>query len=175
MRMTLSLPVATLAAIALAAPAQAAIASRGGAAAAPVALVRPALRGGADLRDLGRATAATQVGIALTLRYRNQAELDQLVRLQSDRRSPLFHRFLRPAQFAAEFSPLPADYARVASTLAAAGFKVEPGAANRTLISADAPVPVVERFFGTQIHRLAQAGYGIRYANVTAATHSPRH
>jgi subtilase family serine protease len=169
MRITHHLPVAALAALALTSPAQAANAARGAVAPASTFLVHDAVRG-SDLRDLGRASAATRVGIVLLLRYRNQGELDQLVRLQSDRRSPFFHHYLRPAQFAAEFSPTPADYRHVALALGAAGFTVEPGAANRTLIAADAPAPVAERFFGTEIHRLAQAGYGVRYANVTKAT-----
>ncbi len=123
-----------------------------------------------DLIDLGRAPAATPVSLAVMLKYRNQAELDQLVRLQATPHSPLFHHFITRAQFAAEFAPAPADYLRVVRSLRAAGFTVRPGLPNRTIVDADGTASATERFFGTQIHRVGQTGYGIRYANATPAT-----
>ena len=123
-----------------------------------------------DLTDLGRAPAATPVSLAVMLKYRNQAELDQLVLLQATPGSPLFHHFITRAQFAAEFSPTPADYLRVVQSLRAAGFAVRPGLPNRTIVDADGTASAAERYFGTQIHRVGQTGYGIRYANATTAT-----
>ncbi len=124
----------------------------------------------ADLVDLGHAPASTAVRLAVTLRYRNQAELDQLVLLQSRPDSPLYHRFITPDEFAAYFAPSTDAYERVAGSLRAAGFTVEPPRSNRTVIDAVAPAPVAERYFGTRIDVVGQIGHGVRYANVTAAT-----
>jgi pseudomonalisin len=123
-----------------------------------------------DVVDLGRAGIATPVHVTLTLAYRHEADLDELVRLQGTPGSPLFGRFITPAQFAAYFSPSIADYARVVSSLQMAGFRVTPDSADRDVIDADAPAPVAEHYFATEIHQVAQAGHGIRYANVRPAT-----
>jgi kumamolisin len=123
-----------------------------------------------DLVDLGRAPAATPVRLALTLRYRNQAELDRLVFLQATPGSPLYHHFLTVEQFAAYFAPEPAAYERVADSLRAAGFTVAPARADRTIVDAVGSASAAERYFGTRFHLVRQAGHGVRYANVTAAT-----
>jgi kumamolisin len=154
--------------LALAASACAPVAAASLSAAAPAG---PAVRAvsRADLIDLGRATAATPVHLALTLAYRNEAQLLQLVRLQGTPGSPLYHHFLTRAQFAAAFSPAPADYARAVASLRAAGFSVRTSP-SRTLINADGTAPLAERYFTTELHRVAQTGVGIRYANVKPAT-----
>jgi kumamolisin len=123
-----------------------------------------------DLVDLGRAPTSTTVRIAVTLRYRNQAELDRLVLLQGLPDSPLYHHFMTPEQFAAYFAPAPDAYERVAGSLRAAGFLVAPPRSNRTLIDAVATAPLAERYFGTRIDRVGQIGHGVHYANVTPAT-----
>src|SRR5271166_1467390 len=120
---------------------------------------------GAGLRDLGPAPDRTRVRIAVVLRYRNPADLERLVRLQADPESPLYHRFLKPAEFAAAFAPAPADYTRVTGSLRRAGFTVTQIFANRTIVDATAPVRIAERYFGTSIDALEQPGAGVRYAN----------
>ncbi len=127
----------------------------------------------ADVRDLGRAPAALPVSIAITLNYRHEAELRQLVALQSSPRSPLYRHYLSNAQFNAYFAPLERDYVRVALALERAGFRVTQTFANRTMIDATAPAVVAERFFSTDIHLVAQAGVGIRYANERPALVPP--
>ncbi len=156
-------------AAALAAPARAAL---GAPPAAPAGLrsivATPASR--ADLVDLGHAPATTSVRVAITLNYRNQAELDRLVLLQALPDSPLYHHFISADEFAAYFAPAPEAYERVAASLRAAGFFVEPAHSNRTVIDAVAPAPAAERYFGTRIDLVAQFGHGMRYANVAPAT-----
>jgi kumamolisin len=122
----------------------------------------------ADVRDLGRARPVTQVSLALTLTYRHGAELDTLVEAQSDRSSPIYRHYLTNAQFNAYFAPTAQDYARVLSALQHAGFRV--GAYdNRTLVDAEAPAIAVERYFGTEIHAVVQAGRGLHYMNARPA------
>ena len=122
-----------------------------------------------DVRDLGRAAPTTRANLAFVLEYRQQAKLEALVRAQSDRHSPLYHRWITRQQFIATFAPAAQVHAKVIATLRAAGFTITKTFANRTIIDAAAPVAVVERFFNTTIHTVAQSHYGIRYMNVRAA------
>ena len=124
----------------------------------------------ATFRDLGPAQANLPVRIALTLAYRHQAELDALVRAQSDRTSPAFHHYLSSAQFAAYFAPDASTYASVARTLNAAGFTIAQTFPNRTVIDAVGPSSAAERLFATEIHAGVQAGHGARYVNLIAPT-----
>lgn len=119
-----------------------------------------------SLRDLGRAPASTRVDVAVVLRYRNDAELEALVRAQGDPDSPLHGRFLTQGQFQRYFSPSRADEARVIASLERAGFTTAQRFANRTVVDASAPAPVAERYFATEIHLLVLPGEGIKYANV---------
>jgi hypothetical protein len=122
------------------------------------------------LHDLGHVAPAQRLDLAVLLAYRHRSELEQLVLAQSDAASPLYHRYLRPDQFADYFAPAPGDLARVVTSLRAAGFTVTRVYSNRTIVDATAPAAVVERYFGTDIHSVTQAGYGERYVNVTPAS-----
>jgi kumamolisin len=122
-----------------------------------------------DTHDLGRAPARTSVEIAVLLNYRHASELARLVGAQVDPESPLYRHFLSNAQFDAYFAPSPADHARVIDALRRAGFRISGTFENRTIVDAVGPAAVAERYFGTEIHRVAQDGVGIRYANVRPA------
>jgi subtilase family serine protease len=136
---------------------------------APAAILRPSLVAGvphgAGMHDLGRANASVSVRLALVLAYRNEAQLDRLLDAQGDDSSPLYGRYLTAEQFRASFSPAAETYARVIGLLRKAGFTVTNTFPNRTVIDAVAPAPVVERYFNTEIHRLAIDGMGVKYAN----------
>ncbi len=117
-------------------------------------------------RDLGRRSALAPVTATILLRYNHQAELDALVANQADRRSPLYRHFLTSAQFNAYFAPTPQQHAYVIAALRRAGLTVTHVFPNRTLLDVRAPSAAAERFFGTEIHSIAQTGYGTRFANV---------
>src|SRR5579871_668357 len=119
----------------------------------------------ADVRDLGPASPQMPVSFSLVLRYRHDAELDRLVEAQSDPASPLYGQFLTNQQFNAYFAPAERDYERVLQSLRAAGFSVE-RSDNRTIVKARGSAFAAQRYFGASIHRIVQAGYGERYANV---------
>ncbi len=121
-------------------------------------------------RDLGRRAPLAPVTATILLRYNHQAELDWLVAAQADRRSPLYHRFLTSAQFNAYFAPTPAQHAYVIAALRSAGLTVTHTFPDRTLLDVRATSAAAERFFGTEIHSIAQAGYGTRFANVKPAS-----
>ncbi len=122
------------------------------------------------IRDLGRAPATTRLSIALSLPYRHHDELEALVAAQGDPSSPWYHHFVTRSQFDSEFSPTAQSYATVAASLRNAGFSIERTYSNHGLVDAAAPVSVVDRYFTTEIHSVAQSGAGLRYANVRPAT-----
>lgn len=135
------------------------------AAAAPPSAVAAGVPVRRDFVDLGRAPGALPMRISVVLRYRRDDELTQLVAAQSDRRSPLYRRYLTSEQFNGFFAPSTQDYARAAEALQRAGFRIDRLYANHTIVSAAAPARTVERYFATEIHLVAQRGYGLRYAN----------
>ena len=118
------------------------------------------------VRDLGRAPASLKVRVAVVLDYHRDAELEALTQAQADPDSPIYHRFLTPAQFAGYFAPSPAEYQRVLSSLRAGGFTVTHTFANRTVIDAVAPAPVAARYFNTDIHQVIAHDGARTYTNV---------
>lgn len=120
-------------------------------------------------RDLGPAIATAPISIALTLEYHHTDQLEQLIALQSDERSPYHRHWLTSAEFNAAFSPTVAEYAKAVASLRRAGFRITQVYSNRTVIDASGSVASAERYFATKIDRVAQPGYGIRFANVTPA------
>ncbi len=131
--------------------------------------IAPAARLTADARDLGRARPETPMTVTLMLGYHHAGELERLVAAQADASSPTYRHFLTRSQFDAYFSPTAADYARAAATLRASGFRVLAASPNRLLVRAVGRVGDVERFFGTHIDVVSQAGHGNRLANVLPA------
>ncbi len=96
-------------------------------------------------------SAAPQgVRLYVHLPLRNSAELDQLIAQQSDKKSPLYHHWLTPAQFRAQYAPASTDLQTAANALNAQGF--------HTMITtqgvvADAPQATVEKTFGVHLSR----------------------
>ena len=130
----------------------------------------PHLYGKLAFTDAGRRSSREPVSVGLTLRYNNQAELDQLVADVSNPRSASYGRFLTPQQFNARYAPTEQQEAFVVSTLQREGFTITQRFPNRTVVDATAPSATVERFFGTEMHTVNQGKYGQRFTNVKAAT-----
>ncbi len=122
-----------------------------------------------DVRDLGALDGRTPVHVAMIMRYRHEAELQRLVRMQGEKGTPYYHRFLNNAQWNGYFAADPVAYRHTLATLGRAGFRVEREFANRGMIGAVAPARTVERFFTTKLHRVLQIGRTVAYANVTPA------
>ncbi len=96
-------------------------------------------------------TAAGGIRTIVQLPLRNSGELDKLIEQQSTEGSPVYHRWLTPAQFRQQYGPSLDDLRAAASALQAYGF-------HTTITSqgvlADAPQSTVERTF--QIHLQTQ-------------------
>jgi hypothetical protein len=82
-----------------------------------------------------------------------QAELDVLVEVQHDPRSPLYHRWLTPAEFGARFGASRQNLARVTAWLQGHGFTVDEIPAGNRLIVFSGTAGQVAETFHTEIHR----------------------
>lgn len=120
-------------------------------------------------RDLGHASPAMRIPLAVVLEYRHPEQLEQLITLQSDPTSPYYRHWLTSSQFAATFGPTQADYARTLSALERAGFKVTQAYENRTVIDVSGAAGTIERYFRTKLDRVYQPARGVRYTNVRPA------
>jgi subtilase family serine protease len=125
---------------------------------------------GAQFHDLGRTSPSYVVHLAFNLRYQHSNELNRDVEMINTQGSPLYHHFLSNSQWNAYFAPSMATVRGVAAQLRSAGFTVTKISGDRSLIDASAPAGVVERFFNTQLHNVAQPEAGIRYRHTGAAT-----
>lgn len=118
--------------------------------------------------DLGSLPAQTALRVVVTLRVREPAGLAAFIAALSDRRSPLFHRYLRPGQFGARFGPTLARVAAVEAALRSLGLSPGPLSPNRLAIPLTAPAAALERAFGTAIRRYRLPGGRVVYANSRA-------
>jgi len=104
----------------------------------------PAVR---NLKALGAANGAQALDLSISLSLRNQSALNALIAAQNNPHSPLYHQYLTPAQFAAQFSPTRATVKAVTAYLRSQGLVVHSISSNRTLIDASGSVATVERAF----------------------------
>jgi subtilase family serine protease len=81
------------------------------------------------------------------------AEVDALVEAQHDAGSPLFHRWLKPAEYGARFGVSAQDLARICQWLKGHGFTVEEIAASNRLVVFSGTADQVAETFHTEIHR----------------------
>jgi len=95
--------------------------------------------------------AEQTVSLALTLPLHHQAELTDLLRGLSDPKDPRFGQYLTPDEFAARFSPTPAEYARVMAYAKSVGLTVTNTHPNRTLLDVSGSTSQVERAFGLHL------------------------
>jgi len=89
--------------------------------------------------------------ISVAMKLRDAAALDQLLDGFTRPGSPSFGSRLRPGEFAARFSPTPAQAQAVADYLASQGFSDIDVAANRLLVSGTASAEQAQAAFGTRL------------------------
>ncbi len=111
--------------------------------------------------DAGPVAALMKIdGILLMFRRTGaqQQSLDTLLANQQDRKSPDYHRWLTPEQYAGRFGLSPADVAQVTSWLNSAGFTSIRAARGRNWIMFSGTAAQVEAALGVQIHYLRVEG-----------------
>jgi subtilase family serine protease len=111
--------------------------------------------------------AATQtVNFNVYLPLRNEAQLEQLVQLQGDRKSPLYHHFLSVAQFRANYAPSPQSAARAVAALRARGLAVIGQSSQSIRVSGAAAT--IEKALGTRLGVVRGTQGAVRIARMTA-------
>ena len=118
---------------------------------------------------LGAASGQQQLALSIGLQLRNQQELNALLSDQNNRHSSLYHHYLTPQQFAAEFGPTAAQQKQVVDYLRSQGITVTHVSPNGLLLDAIANVAQAQAAFAVQINNY-QSGARHFYANATAPT-----
>ena len=106
--------------------------------------------------DLGAVPPDSQIpGVTMVLARspEQQSALDQLLADQNNSSSPLFHRWLTPAEFADRFGPAPADIAATKVWLQSRGFILDPGSSGADRITFSGTAAQIHNAFGAELHR----------------------
>lgn len=96
--------------------------------------------------------------MVLLLQPRNSQALDSLAAAQQDPDSPLYHRWLTPVQYAAQFGASPRELAEIASWLASQDFHVDEIAANGRMIFFSGTAGQVDAAFDTHMAQFLVRG-----------------
>ena len=120
-------------------------------------------------RLLGATSTQQRLDLSIGLQLRNRQELQGLLSDQSNPRSPVYHRFLSPQQFVAEFGPTVDQQQQVIDYLHQQGLSIKHLSSNRLLIDASATVAQAEAAFQVSIKNY-QMGSNVFYANANAPT-----
>ena len=105
----------------------------------------------ASAQPVAAVDTAQPISLALALPLHHQAELQDLLHGLSDPTDPRFGQFLTPEEFAARYSPTPAEYQRVIAYAQAMGLTVTATHTNRTVLDVAAPAGQVEKAFGLRL------------------------
>ena len=99
----------------------------------------------ARLQPIGPLPDSTRLNLAICLPLRNQSVLASLLQQIYDPKSPNFHRYLTPAEFAEQFGPTKDDYQALVSFAKTNHFLVTHTHPNRTLLDVSASVADIRR------------------------------
>ena len=120
--------------------------------------VHPLARVEDDRGNVDLGTRMERLVLVLRPSEAQQRELDALTEAQQEPGSPLYHRWLTPAEFGSRFGVSEADRVRISRWLAGHGFAVEPVAAGRSAIVFSGSAGQVEETFHASLHRYVSAG-----------------
>src|SRR5215469_8791253 len=120
-------------------------------------------------QSLGAANAQQQLNLSVGLQLRNRQELQGLLSDMYNPQSSLYHHFLTPQQFAAEFGPTAGQQQRVIAYLRQQGLGIVHVSSNGLLIDASATVAQAESAFRVTINNYRR-GANVFYANANAPT-----
>jgi subtilase family serine protease len=100
-----------------------------------------------------------------------QSAMNTLLVQQQDPKSPNFHKFLTPAQFAAAFGATKNDIAKVTTWLSSNGFQIDEVAPSNLAVVFSGNASQVEAAFNTQIRQYVVSGV-THYANANSGANS---
>lgn len=117
---------------------------------------------------LGNVDPQLRLSMSINLALRNQDELKQYVQGLYTPGSYLYHRYLRPTEFAALYGPKAQDVQQVAHYLQAQGFSVTRAHAGQQVIDFSGTAAQAQRAFAVQIHSYRTRQGRVFYANSSA-------
>ena len=111
--------------------------------------------------DSGRAEPSSRI-TGMTMYFKPSAEqqtaLDNLLQQQQTPGSPLYHKWITPAQYASQFGLSANDLTKIETWLEQQGFSIERVSNSRNSISFSGTVAQVEAAFQTQMHHYTVHG-----------------
>jgi subtilase family serine protease len=119
--------------------------------------------------DQGSVDPAMQLGTITLVTVPTPAQqqaLKQLLAQQQNRKSPLYHKWLTPEQYADRFGLSKNDIQQLAAWLQGQGFTMVHAARGRNWVSFTGTAAQVQGAFATEIHRYSLNGE-LHYANAT--------
>ena len=99
------------------------------------------------MQPIGRLRSAEPLKLTLTLRLRNDQELQSLLHDLYDPTSPNYRHFLTAQEFMERFGPTSEDYERVSAFAQSHGLTVTRTASNSLVLDVSGAVPDIERAF----------------------------
>ena len=121
-------------------------------------------------RAVGAVAASARESGAVVLKPRNSAALTRFIAEVTDKRSPMFHHYLRPGAFAARFGPTSATLGAVRKQLRVDGLRVTGISSDALLMSFTGSAAQVERAFHTGLESYRLAGGSLGRATTSGIT-----
>lgn len=128
--------------------------------------VRPQARAANDRGAVEGSFAVPAMTLVLKPSASQKSALQQLLAQQQDPRSPRYHQWLTPEQYADAYGVSAADMQRIAAWLQSQGFQIVNTARSRTFLTFTGTADQARGAFHTQIHRY-QVNGRMHYANAT--------
>ncbi len=105
-----------------------------------------------QLHAIGSLPAETDLYLAISLPLRNKEGLGGLLQQLYDPSSPIYHQYLTPQQFTAQFGPTVQDYQKVIDFAKANGLTVVNTHPNRLLLDVKGKASDIEKIFRVTLH-----------------------
>ena len=118
----------------------------------------PLARAANSLGHLDGTTPLKGMSLVFTRTAAQAADLEQLVAAQQDPASPLYHKWLTPDQFGAQFGMSDADLSKAQAWLQQQGFAVDSVSRSRDRITFSGTASLAETAFGTTLNRYTVRG-----------------
>ncbi len=109
-------------------------------------------------RDLGILEPQESLELTFTLPLRNRAHLKATLQKLYDPQNPAYGHFLTPKEFRDRYAPTAAETHAVIHQITRLGFRVRKVSSNRLLMDVSAPVAVIQKALGVEIHRYQYQG-----------------
>jgi kumamolisin len=103
-------------------------------------------------QDIGRTPSSQMIHLSVGFANKNPAGLKEFIKQVNSSGSPLYGKFLTPAQYAEQFGASAQDYNQFVSSLKSMGFTVVSTYSNRRVVSVTAPSALIEKSFQVQMH-----------------------